>query len=781
MERGERELSKTRMPTDSWQLHHRARIPALSNLTPEPTQDLPVPTAQSGTRTGSKSLVSRQLQNIHPSISCGSGWTAAPPPSCAKYWYCRGAGTESVLQSTATRHGVEARVGTGTQQPLCMCGVATLGTAMDPLSVPISPTAPSPDTPIVQPETESFAIPELSDSDYTAEVLRLPLGKTEAQADQELVAKANAAGIAATLPSVASKRHPASSCSVSSFGTQQERTFSNASNGSASTALTPHSSVFGPPSSLFDSGSGERRGSTTSLTFSHYERYISSIDSVSNPHKPPKAPPAVNDDSARSVTSVSSKKGHRVSIKDRLRWKRKTIEPVVASINLISKAVQHESQMPPRCCSQPIAAPLVRSILSQDAQETFLLAVLKLSTPVDERVFCPDSTCGHFIPPHDAHDPKHPFDLTCFKCNGRVCAICKGAAHPIGEDCPQDWELAVLKKKQQQQQQDKGSWKRCYECRALVESNEESPYMTCRCKARFCSVCVAIWDPTTGCPNLCSFEEELERRRQMKTAAAPPATEQRLRANSSIQRLGQEQQEELRRFMDYKSQGKDALQTRHLVQEAALEEKYEYQEEKLRERQERSLSQLEDRHVSAEMELLETLHQDEQNIHRRLKHMEAYCNGLGRNPNSSAPVRVVTERDLRELGQQYHLRDGMDRMRESKINLMRERQAMQIEELRAKQQVERTLFTEKRHDELDRLEARFVQEETHFNGVFEARQSRLQSRWVLAIEVLCKELEEQNPSQVYRRIATPRWPDERLFQDRKASDRGNVSNPAIEL
>lgn len=195
---------------------------------------------------------------------------------------------------------------------------------MDPLSDPISPSLEPP----AMAETDSFTIPELSDSEYFTEVLQLPVGKTEAQADQELVARANAAGIAATLPSVASKRHPASSCSVSSFGNQQDRTFSNASNGSASSALTPHSSDFGSPSSLFDTGSGGRRTSSTSLTFSHYERYISSLDSISIQIQPPRLPLLANDGSAQSLTSVGSKKGHRASLKDRLRWKRKTIEPV---------------------------------------------------------------------------------------------------------------------------------------------------------------------------------------------------------------------------------------------------------------------------------------------------------------------------------------------------------------------------------------------------------------------------------------------------------------------
>ncbi|ETS03421.1 hypothetical protein M419DRAFT_76125 [Trichoderma reesei RUT C-30] len=655
---------------------------------------------------------------------------------------------------------------------------------MDPLSVPVPPSS---DAPALL-ESDSSTIPELSDSGYFTEVLRLPPGKSEAEADRELVARANAAGIAATLPSVASRRHPASSCSVVSFGTQQDRTFSNASNGSASSALTPHSSVFGPPSSLFDTGSGVRGVSASSLTFSHYERLIASVDSANAQPPFPRPPPTptANDSSAQSVVSVTSKKSHRANLRDRLRWRRKTVAPAEVTIcqksfgaesgalhklpcghmhcvdcvrDVVDQAVQHEAQMPPRCCSQPLAAPLVRTILSQDAQVTFLLAVLKLNTPVEERVFCPDPACGHFIPTHDAHDAKHPFDLACFKCNGRVCAICKGAAHAVGENCPQDWELAVLKQKQQQQH-DGSCWQRCYECRALVEIAGEAPYMTCQCKARFCSVCAAIWDPTTGCPNLCSFEEELRRRRQIEDAVPCEAALQ-IHANSSIKQLGQEQEEELRRFLEFKSQSKDALQTRHLIQEAAVEEKYDCQEEKLRERHERAWSQQEDRHVAAEMGLLESLQQDELNIHLRLKHMEAYCNGIGQNPNMMSSVRVVTERDRRQLGQQYYLRDGMDRTRESKINLMRERQAVKMEELRVKQAEEFALLTDARQEALDRLESQFVQEESQFNAVFASRQSRLQSRWVLAIEVLCKELEAQNPGQIYHRIDIPRWPDEK--------------------
>jgi hypothetical protein len=180
------------------------------------------------------------------------------------------------------------------------------------------------------PETESFTVLELNDSEYFTEVLRLPLDKSEAQADQELVARANATGIAATLPSVASQRHPASSCSASSFGTQQDRTFSDASNRTTGTAVTTHSSVVGPTGSLFDSEGGERRGSTASITFSHYERYLASIDSGSNQTKPAKEPLPIYDNSAQSVISVNSKRGNRQSLRDRLLGrKKKTIEEPV--------------------------------------------------------------------------------------------------------------------------------------------------------------------------------------------------------------------------------------------------------------------------------------------------------------------------------------------------------------------------------------------------------------------------------------------------------------------
>jgi hypothetical protein len=422
---------------------------------------------------------------------------------------------------------------------------------------------------------------------------------------------------------------------------------------------------------------------------------------------------------------------------------------------MIKNAVEDESLMPPSCCSSPLTPSLIRGILSQEDQDTFLLAVVKLNTPADEQLFCPHPACGHFIPPQDGYDPMHPFDLTCVKCNGRMCGICKDITHGLGQNCPLDWELALLKKKQYQQN-DKEIWRRCYQCRHLIGASETCQIMTCLCKAQFCSVCTGIWDPITGCPNLCCFEDEMQRRRIAATLSS--INELKLRSNPSVQQLGQEQHEELYRFMEYKFKTKDALQTRHLTQEATVEEKYEIQEEAIQQRHLKTMNSMELRHLKAEVELQERLNKYEDTIGFRIKHMEAYCNGLGRNPSSQGAARVVTEKDFRELGHHYHLRDTMDQITAGKINVMRE------------QENELETFMDKRQKVLDKMEAEFLREETHFNEVFAARQRRVQARWVLSIEVLCRELERQTPKQACRRVSIPTWPEDDVFRIRISED-----------
>jgi hypothetical protein len=102
---------------------------------------------------------------------------------------------------------------------------------------------------------------------------------------------------------------------------------------------------------------------------------------------------------------------------------------------LIKRAASEESQMPPKCCSQPISGSVIKSVLNRDEQQQFMKSVLQFATPWEARVFCPNTQCGEFIPKTKIN-PKHPFEIVCRSCRTRVCSMCKREAHPIGHDCP---------------------------------------------------------------------------------------------------------------------------------------------------------------------------------------------------------------------------------------------------------------------------------------------------------------------------------------------------------
>ncbi|KAF4983624.1 hypothetical protein FDECE_17262 [Fusarium decemcellulare] len=646
--------------------------------------------------------------------------------------------------------------------------------------------------------------PELSDLDYFITVLQLPHGRTEAQIEDDLISKANALGIS-TAP-VADKRITSSVESASTV--YNARTFSMLSGGSTSTALTTHSSLFGPPTP--DPALSSARQSKD-LSFAQYDRYLTIIDPHHNHPKFLKQLPPASSPTTQSIFSGKTNKRSLFSVKSgfKIRWRKKAtpqpLEVLMTCVccradfksasslhsitcghtycadclrSLIHAAMADESSMPPRCCAQPLPGSIIKDLLARDAQQEFLKSIIQYSTPWQARIFCPNPSCGEFIPPHHRLDPKYPFNVTCRKCNTRVCLMCKRNAHPTGKDCPEDWELDQVLK-----MGDKAGWRRCYKCRNLVELVEGCTHMTCRCKAQFCYICGGVWDANIGCPNYCNGEEEMERRRkeeevqlieyeaekaaQEAAAAAASAerleAEERTRNKDDFSNLAEMQQEDMKRFLEFAAQGKEHMKTRYAEKKQATVERHADQEEKMKERHAKAIAHLEDRQVAAEMDLRATLEASERSVKIRLRHMEAYCDGLGRNPNTSTtslPQRVVTERDLRELGQQYNIRDGMERSHQAKINVMRDRQAKRMEELIDRQEIEYEKFLERCRDELEDLATQATHDEETLAGTFAARKSKLVRRWELAIEILRKELESHDGVK-YAPIPTPTWPEEK--------------------
>ncbi|KAL6917793.1 hypothetical protein FSHL1_009223 [Fusarium sambucinum] len=688
------------------------------------------------------------------------------------------------------------------QSPIIAVGMANSTTTT---TTPSTTTSVSPGVNNGADTNTGATAPELNDLDYFVNVLQLQDGRTENQIEDALVSKANALGISSA--PVADKRNTSSVESASTA--YNARTFSMLSGGSTSTALTAHSSLFGPPTPDPAPSSGRQ---SKELSFGQYDRYLSVIDPHHNHPKatmqslsPANPPPSIfSGKTKRSLFSVKS------SFK--LRWKKRSpqaIQVVLTCVScradyksskslhsvscghtycdnclrsLIHAAMSDESSMPPRCCAQPLPGSVIRDLLSRDAQQEFLKAIVQYSTPWQARIFCSNPSCGEFIPPRQKLDPKYPSNVTCRKCNTKVCLMCKHNAHPTGKDCPEDWELDQVIKTG-----DKAGWKRCYKCQSLVPQKKGSSRMTCKCKAQFCYTCGGVWDSTSGCPNSCGQEEEIERRRReeqvqlaeyeeekvMQESAAAAASAERLEAerrthnNGDFSDIAKTQNQEMARFLTFSEEGREHMRSRFVEEKKAMLLRHVEDEKKMKERHAKSISQLEDRQVAAEMDLRNTLEASARSVNIRLKHMEAYCDGLGRSSGSSSPdsastqpQRVVTERDLRELGQQYNIRDGMERSHQAKINVMRDRQARRMEELIDRQETEHENLLNQTRNELDELAAQAAHEEEMLASTFSSRKAKLVRRWELAIEILRKELEAQNGVK-YAPIPTPTWPEDK--------------------
>jgi hypothetical protein len=219
------------------------------------------------------------------------------------------------------------------------------------------------------------------------------------------------------------------------------------------------------------------------------------------------------------------------------------------------------------------------------------------------------------------------------------------------------------------------------------------------------------------------------------------------------------QDEEKKRTLDFRSSTESSLRARHADEAAALVDEHSKDKQELMEKQTRATSQLEDRQIAEELDLRTSLQQAAKSIKVRIKHMEAYCDGLGQHPNGSAlPPRVVTEKNLRDLGHQYNLRDDLERQNQAKINMMRDRQAKRMEELLETHEGDLLARAEEQQKAQDELHRRHNQEVEQFHSIFDGRQIRTTARWDLAIEVLCKELQEKDGLK-YAVVDSPSWPE----------------------
>ncbi|RYP04820.1 hypothetical protein DL765_010049 [Monosporascus sp. GIB2] len=569
-------------------------------------------------------------------------------------------------------------------------------------------------------------LPELNEKEYMSEVLELSIDNFEAYFES-LMARAVSLGISLSRPSTGvstTDKHDtpgAESSATPDFNHSQ--IVSPSSEEPANTALTPLSSK-GASESAVRFLTKKR---SKALTFAEYENYLAQADPHFKPSKYNSVPPSETHYTP-SLLSASTRRS-LFTIKrglSRIRSKRNACRddatPEESLIKLpcghsycskclrimIKQATTEETRMPPRCCTQPIPSSVIRAILSRDEQIGFLKAVLQFSTPWESRIFCCKPGCGEFIPPRDKVDPMNRFEA-----------------------------------------------------------------------AQFCYICGARWDAIVGCPNYCNGEAEMERRRQEEQArilqlAAEESAKQKQAAEEALERLAAEirtrrspelqllraeQAREMQRFQVFEKKSKWLMCVRHTRQKLALAEKHSGAIEKMKDRHARTAANLEDRQVAAEMDLRTALEQSAKNVRVRLRHMEAYCDRLGQKPDDGVPARVVTERDLRELGQQYNLEKNMKQLHQAKINVMRDRQAKALEELLERQENEMQRATEKNSKEMENVESACADEEDTLLAVFSQRKAQLTRRWEICIDILLKELESATGLK-YAPLGPPQWPQE---------------------
>lgn len=219
------------------------------------------------------------------------------------------------------------------------------------------------------------------------------------------------------------------------------------------------------------------------------------------------------------------------------------------------------------------------------------------------------------------------------------------------------------------------------------------------------------------------------------------ASRRRSISNPVLKKLRTTHLQEQLRFLSFEASQHRLMRTKQLQQKRNALSQYQQQQEEFQTRHADALTSLENRHLTAEVEVHRTLQLERQACETRLKHMQAYCNP--RSTVEGMPSRVVSKADYRQLEQQYHIRNGMDNLHTSRINVLRERQGKQLERIMAKQEKELETLEADLERTNQELDAKFRDEESQLQQEFSDRKVRLIARWNISEAIERRRLELQ--------------------------------------
>lgn len=145
---------------------------------------------------------------------------------------------------------------------------------------------------------------------------------------------------------------------------------------------------------------------------------------------------------------------------------------------LVSTALQSEDTFPPKCCLQEIPRRILDTSLSSSEMIEYDQKALEYAVDVASRYYCGSPECAKWIDTRKV--TRQNGALECPHCKFWMCTSCRGAQHTANEDCPQDFGLSAAL-----EQAERAGWRRCYNCRTMVELNTGCRHITCKCKAEF--------------------------------------------------------------------------------------------------------------------------------------------------------------------------------------------------------------------------------------------------------------------------------------------------------
>lgn len=206
-----------------------------------------------------------------------------------------------------------------------------------------------------------------------------------------------------------------------------------------------------------------------------------------------------------------------------------------------------------------------------------------------------------------------------------------------------------------------------------------------------------------------------------------------------LKTLRASQLEEQGRFIRYEALQHHLFRLSQVTSKRELHARHTAQHKSRQSHNDDILSSIEHRHLSAEVDLHEKLELEKKGCDTRLRHMQAYCY-----PTAAAadmPERTVTSRDYQYLEQQRYIRAGIDQLHAARINVLREKQAKQLELISAKQEAEMTALLDSQSEEIVELDKKIAEEESMLVKEFRERRTRLVKRWKLAEAIERRRLE----------------------------------------